>query len=209
MERICHGCDLAAQKRGMHDCAFCRTPLPKNDANMLAMVRARVGKKDPESIDFLGDQYYYGGLGLQKDMQKAAELYTEAAGLGSINGLFNFGLMYDVGEGVQKDKAKAAELFEKAAMAGHVPARANLGHTEVQKGNYDRAVRHFLISAKMGHEISVENIKRGFKAGLATKEQYAEALKGYQDAAEEMKSHDRDEAKPYFESRRWNIVGEG
>jgi len=47
----------------------------------------------------------------------------------------------------------------------------------------------------MGHEDSVENIKRAFMGGDATKEQYAEALKGYQDAVEEMKSHDRDEAK--------------
>ena len=31
--------------------------------------------------------------------------------------------------------------------------------------------------------------------GIATKEQYTEALKGYQDAVEETKSHDRDEAK--------------
>ena len=35
-------------------------------------------------------------------------------------------------------------------------------------------------------------------AGLATKEQYAEALKGYHVAGEEMESHDRDEAM------RWN-----
>ena len=31
--------------------------------------------------------------------------------------------------------------------------------------------------------------------GNATKEQYNQALKGYQDAVEEMNSHDRDEAK--------------
>ena len=35
-------------------------------------------------------------------------------------------------------------------------------------------------------------------AGIATKEQYSEALKGYQDAVEEMKSHDRDEAKRLY-----------
>ena len=34
--------------------------------------------------------------------------------------------------------------------------------------------------------------------GVATKEQYAEALKGYQDAVEETKSHDRDKAKAYL-----------
>ena len=37
---------------------------------------------------------------------------------------------------------------------------------------------------------------RGYSmGGYATKKQYAEALKGYHEAAEEMKSHDRDEAK--------------
>ena len=31
--------------------------------------------------------------------------------------------------------------------------------------------------------------------GLATKEQYSQALKGYQDAVQDTKSRDRDEAK--------------
>ena len=56
-------------------------------------------------------------------------------------------------------------------------------------------MRHFLISAKMGHENSLEMIKKMFVGVNATKEHYAEALKGYQDAVEEMKSHDREEAK--------------
>ncbi|EJK69835.1 hypothetical protein THAOC_08869 [Thalassiosira oceanica] len=52
----------------------------------------------------------------------------------------------------------------------------------------------------MGYKDSLETIKDMFMAGIATKEQYAEALKGYQDAVEEMKSHDRDEAK-YLDGR--------
>ena len=52
-----------------------------------------------------------------------------------------------------------------------------------------------MISAKMGDKGSVDNIKRAFMRGIATKEQYAESLKGYQDAVYEMMSHDRDEAK--------------
>ena len=80
-------------------------------------------------------------------------------------------------------------------MQGHVESRYDLGYHEAKKGNDDRALRHFLISAKMGHNLSVENIRRAFMGGLATKEQYAEALKGYQHAVDEMKSHDRDEAK--------------
>ncbi|EJK58883.1 hypothetical protein THAOC_20958 [Thalassiosira oceanica] len=165
-----------------------------NDADSLAMIRVRVAKKDPAAIYFLGNHYSDGKCGLQKDMRKAVDLWTEAAELGTTEALFHLGVVYNHGEGVQKDKAKAAEFYMKATMQGHVMSRCNLGHSEAEKGKHKRAVRHFLISAKMGHKRSVENIKGLFIAGLATKEQYAEALKGYQDAVEEMKSHDRDEA---------------
>ncbi|EJK46346.1 hypothetical protein THAOC_34989 [Thalassiosira oceanica] len=195
MKRICEGCDMAAEKRGMDDCAFCRTPCPDNDADRLAMIMTRVRKKDPDAIYFLGQECFFGELGLQKDMQKAIELWSEAAELGSIDALFNLGNAYYSGECVEEDVTKAVELYEKAAMHGHIESRDNLGYYEEENGNYDRALKHYLISAKMGFVDSVENIEEMFKAGLATKEQYAEALKGYQDAVEEMKSHDRDEAK--------------
>ena len=69
--------------------------------------------------------------------------------------------------------------------------RKNQGH----RGDHDHAVRHYLISAKMGDKNSVESIKNLFMDRLATMEQYAEALRGYNDAVKEMKSRDRDEAK--------------
>ncbi|EJK59560.1 hypothetical protein THAOC_20200 [Thalassiosira oceanica] len=195
MKRICNGCNYAAQKRGMFDCAFCRTPMPKNDANALALARARAARKDPVAINFLGEKYCRGKLGLQKDMQRAVALWTEAAELGSSRALSNLGIAYEVGEGVKQDMAKAAEFFTKAAMQGHVSSRHNLGCDDWQRGNFSRALRHFMISAKMGLQESVEMVKRAYTGGNATKEQYAEALKGYQDSVEEMKSHDRDEAK--------------
>ncbi|EJK56022.1 hypothetical protein THAOC_24160 [Thalassiosira oceanica] len=146
-------------------------------------------------MNHLGDKYCHGKNGLQKDMRKALELWTEAAELGSLKALFILGVVHHTGEGVEKNMAKAAEFYTKAAMQGCPLSRHNLGCIEDGHGNYNRAVKHFLISAKMGHEKSVESIKKMFTAGNATKEPYAEALKGYQDAVEEMKSHDRDEAK--------------
>ena len=74
------------------------------------MIQARVEKKDPDAINFLGQKYFYGELGLQKDMRKAVELWTEAAELGSIEALFNLGDAYYHGDGVQEDKAKAVEF---------------------------------------------------------------------------------------------------
>ena len=63
-------------------------------------------------------------------------------------------------------------------------------------------MRHYLIAVKMGFKASVDLIKKMFMGGMATKEQYAQALKGYQDAVEETKSHDRDEAKAYLDNRK-------
>ena len=196
MKRVCKGCSVASYMKGMEDCAFCRTPpSPAGYADDLARVQARARKKDPEAIHYLGKAYYYGGLGLQKDMQKAFKLSTEAAELGSIEAIYSLGNAYYHGDGVRQDKVKAVHLIEKAAMHGDVESRHNLGHSEIKKGNYGRALRHLLISAKVGHEDSIEAIKNMFVEGLATKELYTQALKGYQEAVEEMKSHDRDEAK--------------
>ncbi|EJK67449.1 hypothetical protein THAOC_11512 [Thalassiosira oceanica] len=195
MKRICLGCNLAAKKRGMAGCPFCRTPSPENEADVLVMVTARVEKKDPAAINFLGEQYCFGNFGLQMDMQRAVGLWTDAAELGSVEALFNLGTTYYFGKGVGNDETKAVEFYKKAAMKGNIGSRYQLGWIEGQRGNDDRAARHLVISAKMGDKDSVETIQNLFRDGIVTKEQYAEALKGYQDALKEMKSHDRDEAK--------------
>ncbi|EJK68704.1 hypothetical protein THAOC_10093 [Thalassiosira oceanica] len=201
MKRICSGCFVAAGKRGMLDCPFCRTPMKDDDADNLAMIMSRVAKKHPQAINHLGHKYCHGRLGLQKDMRKGVELYTEAAELGSIEALCHLGYAHVTGCGVEQDKAKGIHFWRKAAMRGHVLARHNLGIAEAQEGNSNSAVRHLLISAKMGSIESVEKIKKMVRGGVATKEQYTEALKGYQDAAEEMKSPEREEVKSFSVAR--------
>ncbi|EJK75731.1 hypothetical protein THAOC_02539 [Thalassiosira oceanica] len=193
---ICHGCGLAAQNRGMLDCPFCRTTYPNNHADTMAMLQVRVEKKDPEAISTLGETLFQ-----EKDERRAVKMWAEAADLGSITALANLGVSYYTGNGVQEDKVKGIRLYEKAAMQGSAISRRNLGHSEASKGNHGRALKHFLISAKMGDEDSVEMIKEMFMAGVATKEKYAEALKSYQNALEEMQSSQRDEANRLMSTR--------
>ncbi|EJK70602.1 hypothetical protein THAOC_08026, partial [Thalassiosira oceanica] len=123
-----------------------------------------------------------------------------AAELGSVDALYHLSIEYESEVGAKEDKARSIQVYEKAAMQGCPLSRHELGCVEGQKGNYDRAAKHFLIAAKMGLKESVENIKSMFMAGVATKEQYADALKGCRDAVEEMKSHDRDEASALMKS---------
>ena len=56
MKEVCNGCTLAARKRGMWDCPFCRAPRP-DESQTLAMIRKRVNKGDPIAIFNLGTQY--------------------------------------------------------------------------------------------------------------------------------------------------------
>ena len=195
MKRICNGCLFAAQKRGITDCPFCRTPCPDDDADGLVMMQKRVAKKDPEAIFFLGEKCFHGKFGVQKDMRRVVKLWTEAAELGSIDALFELGNVHYFGEGVKKDEKMAIHFWSKAAMQGHVTSRYQLGIIEGTHGNYDSEVKHLLISSKMGDKNSLERIKTLFTRGDATEEDFSKALKGYRDAMEETKSKDRDEAK--------------
>ena len=193
MKLVCDGCILAAQKSGMTDCAFCRAPMPET-SQVLAMVQRRVDAGDPVAIYFLGGKYLDGDDGLEKDVTKAIELLERAAELGVQDAHYSLGYLYDEGTYVEEDTAKAMLRWEAAAVKGEVMARCNLGLVEYEAGNYDLALQHWMIAAKLGRQDSLDKVMNMFMDGLATKVDYAEALRGYQCAVEEMRSTDREEA---------------
>ena len=197
MKKVCNGCILAAQRRGIYNsCPFCRSPHPADEASILAMVQKRVDKGDAEAMKFLGDKYDHGELGLQEDVPRAMELWTKAAELGSLDAHHELGVTYYTGDGVEEDKPRGVHHYQLVAMKGNMLSRHSLGVIEEdESGNYNLAVQHYMISAKMGYEDSLNAIKDMFKEGHATKAQYAEALLGYREAVEEMKSPQREEAK--------------
>ena len=189
----------------MFDCPFCRSPVVWDNSVVLASLQQRVDAKDPQAIKFLGDLYYGGGYGLEKDLPRAIELWTEAAELGSAEAHFNLGVVHERGgEGVMKSRVKGIRHLEAAAMKGHAVSRFNLGLHEYTDGNYDRALRHFMISAKMGHKDSLELAAGVVAAGVGTDEQYDEALDEYQAAVEETKSPERDYAAKNSHSSNGN-----
>ncbi|EJK71594.1 hypothetical protein THAOC_06945 [Thalassiosira oceanica] len=184
-------------QRGMWEtCPFCRTSFPDSDAAALALVQKRVDAKDPKATtEHLAWAYYNGGYGLQKDIPRAIELWTEAARLGDLDAHCILGIMYCNGEGVRQDVARCIRHWQQAAIQGHPESRLMLGAHEYDIRNYGLAVRHWMIAAKLGCENSLNSIKDMFMEGHATKAQYAEALRGYQNALEETRSHLREEAK--------------
>ena len=190
---ICRGCIYAMDESGAKRlCAYCRTPPAKSDEENVKRVNKLMEKGNADAFNQLGGYYGQGIMGMPQDWAKANELYLKAGELGCAGAYFNLGNSYSVGRGVEIDMKKAMHYFELAAIKGNVQARNNLG---AQAGNNHRATKHFIIAAKAGFKLSLENVKRGFMHGYVTKDEYANALREYQKSQDEMKSDARDKAR--------------
>ena len=82
-------------------------------------------------------------------------------------------------------------------MGGDDLARNNLGSLEGRARNYDMALKHFMIAVGGGDNESLKLIKQLFMKGLATRDDYAKALKAYQAYISDIKSNDRDKAAAF------------
>jgi hypothetical protein len=56
-------------------------------------------------------------------------------------------------------------------------------------------MKHFIISAKLGCDESLEEVKRGFMDGHVSKEDFEAALRGHQAAVDATKSEQRGEVE--------------
>ena len=87
--------------------------------------------------------------------------------------------------------------FELAAMEGDSYARYNLGIDEYDAGNYERALKHYMIAVRGGDTDSVKEIQEMYMDGHATKDHYANALQAHQAYLNEIKSDQRDKAAAF------------
>jgi TPR repeat protein len=77
---------------------------------------------DPEAMTNLA-LLYLKGLGVKRDLGKAAELYERASQLGFVVAQFNLANLYYDGQGVSRDKKQAARWYTAAAQGGHAKAQ--------------------------------------------------------------------------------------
>jgi len=159
--------------------------------------KKRMKLNDSEAFHELGNSYYRGGMGLPQDNRKAFELWKRGAELGSITAHYCLGIVYRTGRGVDIDKERAAYHMKLAAIGGHEVARHALGMIELESGNIDRAMKHFMIAARSGFDESLKGVGEGCKGGFVTKDEYTSTLRSYQNIRNEMKSDQRTKAAEY------------
>jgi len=102
--------------------------------------------------------------------------------------------LYQEGQGVEKDEKKEIYHLEQAAIGGHPEARHNLACYEEGNGRIDRAVKHFIIAANLGYDLSIQVLKMCYKGGKVSKEDFAAALRRHQAAVDATKSPQREAA---------------
>ena len=191
---ICNGCDHANKKRETegqleHKCAFCRKAAPSTQEEINQQWMKRIEANDPVAMRHMGTKRYYNG-----DYRGAFEYWSKAAALGDAHAHYQLSSLYMEGQGVEKDMKKELHHAEQAAIAGHPDARHNLGYREAENGTCDRAVKHFIIAAKLGYDKSLETVKNLHGGGYVSKDDFAAALRGHKAAIDATKSSQREEA---------------
>eukprot|EP00577_Skeletonema_sp_RCC1716_P020505 CAMPEP_0113416604 /NCGR_PEP_ID=MMETSP0013_2-20120614/25207_1 /TAXON_ID=2843 ORGANISM="Skeletonema costatum, Strain 1716" /NCGR_SAMPLE_ID=MMETSP0013_2 /ASSEMBLY_ACC=CAM_ASM_000158 /LENGTH=296 /DNA_ID=CAMNT_0000303675 /DNA_START=113 /DNA_END=1003 /DNA_ORIENTATION=- /assembly_acc=CAM_ASM_000158 len=192
---VCKGCSYADYLRQLEErlgrvCPFCRHPTPTTQEEANKNKMKRVEKNDPVAIREIGKKHYHKG-----GYDTAFEYWTKAAELGNASAHYNLSHLYRKGEGVEKDEKKGWYHLEEAAIAGHPDARYNLACHETRNKRFDRAVKHFIIAANLGHDESIQQLKKCYKYGDVSKDDFAAALRAHQAAVDATKSPQREAAK--------------
>ncbi|KAK1733148.1 zf-MYND and TPR domain-containing protein [Skeletonema marinoi] len=191
---ICNGCvysnDIRIYQEKLEPtCPFCRHPAPKSEEEVVKNIMKRVKVNDPAAMLQMGVRRFEAG-----GYDDAFRYAKKAAELGDAGGHYQLSCLYRKGQGVEKDVKKEVYHLEQAAIGGVPTARYNLGCVEDENGRMDRAVKHWIIAAKLGHDDSLDNLKLCFRRGLVSKEDFAATLRAHQAAVEATKSPQREAA---------------
>ena len=193
-KKICTGCahapvyDHQGNIIADEKCPFCRTPDPTSEKEVNERLEKRMEVGDAYAFLLMGNYYDSGQYGVPQDSAKALECWHKAGKFG----YNNIGTAYYNGDGVERDEKMAKHYFELAAIEGNVAARCNLGLNEYDAGNWDRALKHFMIAVRGGDTDSVDVIRELYMDGRVAKDHYANALRSYQAYLNEIKSDQRD-----------------
>ena len=187
-----HGNIIADEK-----CPFCRTPDPTDEDIERLKKRMEIG--DTYAFFRMGCYHSNGLYGVPQNSAKAMKFWRKAGKFGYTD----IGLAYDTGEGVERDEKIASHYYELAAIEGYVDARYNLGADEYHAGNYDRALKHYMIAVRGGDTSSVKAIQQLYMDGHVAKDDYANALRSHQAYINEIKSDQRDEAAAFHDGYRY------
>ncbi|KAL7503325.1 hypothetical protein ACHAXN_001126 [Cyclotella atomus] len=181
-------------------CPFCRASTPESDDEYVEQLHHLVQKGNIYATKKLGQLYYEGKDGCQKDVAKAIEVLMKAGDLGIAGAYCSLGIIYYCEEEF-KDKEKSRYYLELAAIGDNITSRTILGDFDEEEGNLHRAYKHYMIAAICGNKDSLAKIQGGFNMGVVTKDEYENTLRTYQRMKDELTNDKRDEYMTFRTNR--------
>lgn len=141
----------------------------------------------PSYQNSIGDNYFFGKNGVNKNYVKAVRLYNKAAAQGYAPSESNLGWAYFSGKGVQQNYSKAVYWYKKAALQGYIQAEINLGaaynHGKGVKINYSKAVYWFKMASHKEIKIAGTFLGNAYFYGKGVPKNYTKAVYWYKKAA--------------------------
>ncbi len=86
--------------------------------NELLRKAERQAYSDPDISNLLGTLYYFDSEIIEKDFQKAAEFFRNAALNGNIDAPYYLGIMFEFGQGVEQNDKEAVKWYRMAYKNG-------------------------------------------------------------------------------------------
>lgn len=139
-------------------------------------IQVKASRGDADAQYNLGEIFYEGTRGKNRDFKQAAECYALAADQGHTDAQYALGVCYDNGLGVnvnargigKVDKEKASKWYKMAADKGHQKAQFHLGYYYLEdERNIPEGLRLMHLAAAQGYVRALyglgELYSRGYK----------------------------------------------
>ncbi|KAJ3235332.1 hypothetical protein HDU81_000608 [Chytriomyces hyalinus] len=130
------------------------------------------------------------GTGVEKDINKAVELYEKAVSLGSGLAYYYLGEVYEAGDdGVPKDPSKAAMYFKQGDELADGSCAAMLGLAFLYEDvigveqSYELSLHYYLEAAKFEDSWALHALGRNYAHGTGVEQDYTKAFEFFERAA--------------------------
>ena len=160
----------------------------KDKSKYFELVKNAADKGYPKGLYRVGQAYYWGDRGVDRDLEKAHEYYLKAAEAGDATAMFCVGYDYGNGEGAIKDYQKALEWYQKAADAGEISALNNIAVMYADGDGVEKDVVKafdlYLKAAEGGDEMAMKNVAQKYADGEGTEKNMGKAIEWATKSAE-------------------------
>ena len=129
------------------------------------------------------------GIGVEKDLNKAIELYMKASEQEYAPAQVFLGEYYQSGTFIEKDEDQATELFTKASEQGYAKGQNSLGYCYLKgigiEKDLTRAVELFTLASEQGYAPAQSNLGFCYENGLGVEEEENKAFELFLKASEQ------------------------